>query len=242
MLSILASIADEAVPIRAEIQSLSPTSLVTLFELNMENVGGSPVYFHAGTNELQSPVTWQGIQYLPLPIEAEGFDINSKGALPRPKIRVANINGIFSAAVRESDDLVGCKIVRRRTFKRYLDAVNFPGGMNSTADPNQHLVDDVWFIERKVAENRYVIEWELASAFDLQGVMLPYRQIIQNSCPWKYRGPECGWTGSYYDTNDQPTGDSSKDVCGKRLNSCKARFGASAVLPYGGFPGAMRGF
>lgn len=228
--------------IKTEIQSLSPTALIQLFELDMSAVGGTTVYFHAGTNELQSNVVWQGKTYQPLPIEAEGFDINSKGALPRPKIRVANINGIFSAAVRESDDLVGCKVTRRRTFAKYLDAVNFASGTNPFADPNQHLVDDVWYVERKTTENRYIVEWELASAFDLQGVMLPYRQIIQNSCPWRYRGPECGWLGGYYDTNDKPTGDSSKDVCSKRLSGCKARFGPYAIIPYGGFPGAMRGF
>jgi phage-related protein len=28
------------------------------------------------------------------------------------------------------------------------------------------------------------------------------------------------------------------DQCGKRLDSCKLRFGEGAVLPYGGFPAA----
>ena len=37
--------------------------------------------------------------------------------------------------------------------------------------------------------------------------------------------------------DDQPTSDPANDRCGKRLASCKLRFGAYAELPFGGFPG-----
>lgn len=227
--------------ITAEIQSLSPTAIMEFFVLDMSNFdGGGVSRFHAGTNKLQYPVWWQGQEYLPLPVEAEGFDIITKGSLPRPKIRVANISGLFSAEVRKHDDLIGCKVTRKRTFSRYLDAVNFPGGVNPDADPNQYLPDDIWFVDRKTAENRYVIEWELASAFDVHGVQLPFRQVIQNSCPWRYRGPECGFAGAFYiNKNDQFTALASEDYCSKRLQSCRARFGVNN-LPFGGFPGAHR--
>lgn len=226
--------------ITAEIQSLSPTALIELFILDMSNLpGGSPLYFHAGTNKLQQPVVWQGVSYLPLPIEAEGFELSLKGALPRPKVRVANVNGLFSAEIQRNDDLIGCKVIRKRTFVKYLDAVNFQGG-NPEADPSQHLIDDLWFVERKLTENRYIVEWELASAFDLQGVMLPARQVIQNTCAWKYRGAECGYQGQFFDKNDLPC-DQTNDFCAKRLSSCTVRFrNTSNPLPYGGFPGSVR--
>lgn len=228
--------------IRAEVQSLSPSALLELFVLDTTNVeGGGIARFHAGTNKLQTPVWWQGNEYIPLPIEADGFSVQTKGSLPRPRIRVANIDGIFSAEARQKDDLIGCKVIRKRTFVRYIDARNYPGGVNPDADPNQHLPDDIWFVDRKSAENRYVVEWELASAFDVQGVMLPFRQVIQNSCSWEYKSPECGWIPTaFYDKNDSPVVDASKDVCPKRLSSCRCRFGASSILPFGGFPGAHR--
>lgn len=227
-------------PITAEIQSLSPSAIVEFFVLDMTSYeGGGVARFHAGTNGLQQPVWWQGVEYLPLPIEAEGFDVVTKGTLPRPRIRVANIDGLFSAEVRQHDDLISCKVTRKRTFARYLDAKNFPGNVNADADPNQYLPDDIWFVDRKVAENRYVIEWELASAFDVQDVMLPFRQVIQNSCPWRYRSAECGWTGGYFNKNDQPAGTSADDYCAKRLTSCRVRFG-NGNLPFGGYPGAHR--
>lgn len=225
--------------IAAEIQSLSPSALIELFELDTTNLpDGAISYFHAGTNGLQQPVVWQGNTYQPWPIESEGFDVSTKGTLPRPTVRVANINGLFSAEVKKFDDLVGSKVIRKRTFARYLDAVNFPGGVNPDADPNQHFPDELWFVERKATENRYLIEFELSSAFDLEGVMLPKRQVIQNSCPWKYRGVECGYSGPAFDKNDKPCA-AADDFCAKRLTSCEVRF-VNQSLPYGGFPGASR--
>lgn len=225
--------------IRTDIQSLSPSALIEMFILDMTSVAQGLLYFHAGTNSLTNDIVWQGHTYVPIPVEAEGFAAGTTGSLPRPKIRLANIDGAFSATVATYNDLIGFKVTRKRTFLKYLDAVNFPGEVNVSADSNQHYPDDVWFIDQKVSENRYVIEWELASAFDVIGVMLPSRQVNQNSCPWAYRGSECGYTGTAYFDSLDVASTLPNDVCGKRLKSCENRFGANAVLPFGGFPGAI---
>lgn len=227
--------------IKAEIQSLSPTALLELFILDATNMpGGNILRFHAGTNGLLAPVVWQNETYLPLPIKADGFDITTKGALPRPKMTIANAGGLLSSEVRSFNDFVGCKVVRKRTFQKYLDAQNFEGNVNPSADPNQHLPDDVWYVERKLTENRYLIEFELSSAMDLQGVQLPARQIIQQSCMWRYRGVECGWNGAFFDKNNNGTADPAQDACAKTLSACKTRFQTSPIR-FGGFPGAQRG-
>lgn len=181
-----------------------------------------------------------------MPIEASGFDVNSKGTLTRPKIKVANVKGLFSAMVRDLDDLVGAKLIRRRTFARFLDARNFKDG-NPTADPMQAFPDDLWYFDQKTTENRDYIEWELASAFDLQGVKLPARQIIQNSCTWIYRSAECGYTGQWMDKYNKITWVAKEDVCPKTLEACRCRFASinptgyvNLILPFGGFPGAQR--
>ena len=111
---------------------------------------------------------------------------------------------------------------------------------NPTADPNEHLADDIYYIDRKATENRLLIEFELAASFDVAGVKIPRRIVTQNACPWRYRvmsdASACSYTGTaYFDANDQPVATSDLDVCGKRLTSCEARFGATA-LPFGGFP------
>lgn len=222
-----------------EIQSLSPSAIIELFVLDARAIqSGELMRFHAGTNELSLPVVWQGLTYVPMPIEAEGFDVSTQGTLPRPKIRVANADGLLSAAVAASDDLVGARLTRKRTFLRYLDAVNFSGGVNPDADANQYLADDIWFVEQKISENRYVIEWELASALDLQGVVLPSRQVIQNTCWWQYRGAGCSYVGSPFNANDMPCA-SVDDFCSKRLGSCRVRH-PNVIVPFGGFPGSVR--
>lgn len=221
--------------ISAAIQELEPGAIIELFELELN---GETLRFHAGTNELFEPVTWCGNQYMPLPIQAEGFEVNASGSVPRPRLRVANIDGIISQALQEGQDLAGCKVTRRRTLARYLDAVNFPGG-NPTADPMAELVPDVFYIDRKTTENKAIVEFELSTAMDMVGVRLPKRQIIQNSCPWEYRSAECGYAGPpVADTLDSPTDDMTRDQCGKRLASCRLRWGEANVLPYGGFPAA----
>lgn len=239
------------------VQTLSPGSIIEMFELDLRpitktNVSGDFYYFHQGLNDLNSPVVWQGKTYQPFEIRADGFEVTSKGTLPRPTLEVSNVTGGITALVYDYGDLVGAKITRRRTFLRYLDAVNFPGGVNTEADPSQHLPDDVFFVERKVREDFKQVTFELASALDLEGMKLPSRIVIQNWCPWVYRRWDsatsqfvydeaggCSYTGSnYFDVNDKPVGDPMFDVCSKGVNGCKKRFGAKNRLSFGGFPGS----
>lgn len=228
-----------ATKITSEIQTLTPSAIIELFQIDATNVGGAVYYFHSGKNKLLSDIVWQGQAYTAFPIEASGFEWNGKGQLPRPKVVVSNVLGTITALALAYQDLAGCKFTRIRTLAKYLDAVNFPGGVNASADPTAEFPRDVYYVDRKSNETKDFVEFELSASLDLAGVALPRRQIIQNYCPWAYRGPECGYTGtSYFDTNDNAVGSLALDVCGKRLASCRARFGQYAELPYGGFPAA----
>lgn len=223
--------------ISSDIQKLDPGVLIELFTLDAVAIGGEVFHFHAGTNELGCDVVWQGVTYTRYPVEAEGFELRANGPSPRPKIRASNITGALGAAIRPHDEIIGAKVIRKRTFARYLDAVNFAKG-NPLADPNVEFANEIYFIDRKSNENKVLIEWELVSALDLAGVKLPRRQIVANVCPWVYRGGECNYTGAPVATvTDIPTGDPALDKCGKRLASCKMRF-KGTVLRYGGFPAA----
>lgn len=228
--------------ITADIQTLEPSAIIDLYELDLSVFGQQNLFFHAGVSGvtdvdgLNLPVYWKGQPYTPFPIEAEGFAKTSKGVMPRPLIKVANVTGFISKSCKDFGDLVGSKITRRRTFVKYLDAVNFELG-NPTADPNVAFIDEVWFIDRKSAENPVFVEFELSSAFDVSGVMVPRRQAIQNVCTWKYRSPQCGYAGGPVANNDDTaTSSPTADNCGKRLHSCELRWGVNAELPYGGFP------
>lgn len=225
--------------IQQDIANLAPGRIIELFELDATAIGGTLSRLVNGTNELKSSVVWQGNTYTPFPIEASGYEFVGRGQLPRPKVRVANALGTISALVLAYQDLIGAKFTRKRTLVKYLDAVNFAGGVNPTADPDSYLTDDIYFIDRKAEENRVYVEFELTAAFDVTGVQLPRRYVVQNVCPWRYRGSECGYTGTaYFSVLDLPVATLPEDVCGKRLKSCKARFGEFAELPFGGFPAA----
>jgi phage-related protein len=497
MLIILAALLDEFGNdiVAGEIQKLSPSSIIELYEIDASNIGGDIYRFHSGKNGLTSDVVWAGQTYSAFPIEVSGFEWNGKGQLPRPKVNVGNALGTISALVLTYQDLIGCKFTRIRTLQKFLDAVNFPPqrnllaytesfdvssiwiqnsvsvgtsanvtgvlspigtsnvekliesdttttfrllrqdfgstlaagsditfsvyvkrvernvrlaivgkdavgygvnfdlvagtgtgtigtgllnygisaagndwwrcwisvdlglgastpqariqllsgstqsyagvvgsgvyiwgaqaetttppskyqavtgasfSRNPTADPTAEFARDVYFVDRKSQETRIAVEFELSAALDLTGVGLPRRQVIQNYCPWQYRGTECGWTGDasgsgtysitgttltatvtnhklavgdavylnlsggtgdgqymvvtaptastftvtvaatvtgsgtltitqFFDTNDEPVTLIASDVCGKRLASCRARFGFGE-LPFGGFP------
>lgn len=225
--------------IESDVQSLQSGSIIDLFELDATGIGGTIIRWCNDVNELGNDVIWNGSSYSRLPVEAKGFEKQGSGKQPRPSIMVANVTGLVGALARDLDDLLGAKVTRRRTFVKYLDAVNFTGGVNPQADPNVSFPDEVWYIDRKSAENGIFIEFELASALDLQGVMLPRRQVVANICPWVYRSAECSYAGgAVADKNDNPTSDLVVDDCGKRVNSCGLRFGSNAPLPYDGFVGA----
>lgn len=207
----------------------SPTAIIELFELELfaAQHGVTQTYrFHAGTNLVDNgDVTWNGATYQRLQLEAEGFEWTGTGQLPRPTLRVVNVMGTITALLATlPDGLEGARVTRIRTFARFLDAVNFPGGVNPYGTPSaQELPREVYYIDRKAAENQQVIEFELAAVFDLAGVMLPRRRVSDNLCGWVYRGAECGYTGNL------PT-------CAKTLVDCKAHF-PGADLPFGAFPG-----
>ena len=225
--------------ITSQIQSLQPSEKISLFVADLTAIGDSIYRFYPGTNELTEQIVWQGETYLAYPVNATGFDFTGNGQSPRPRLAFSNIAGSITALILAYNDIVGAKITRKRTLAKYLDADNFPGGVNVDADPTAEFSDDIYFIDRKVNEDKEVVEFELAAASDVTGVKLPRRQVIQNICPWRYRSSECGYTGTdYFDANDNSVVSTDDDVCGKRLSSCKSRFGEFAELPYGGFPGA----
>jgi lambda family phage minor tail protein L len=226
---------DAPVSITSEIQKLDADSLIELYELDTTKQGGPIYYFHSDVNTLNAPVVWQGITYVPFPLEATGFESSGVGSQPRPKLLLANISGMIGELTLSMNDLVTCKFIRKRTFVKYLDAVNFPDGINLTADSNAHFPDDIYYVDRKSKEDKIQVEFELASALELTGVVLPRRQIVKNLCSWNYKSAECGYTGTnYFNEFDEPCA-INQDKCGKRLGSCEIRF-VNEILPFGGFP------
>lgn len=224
-----------------QLHQLEHSAIVELFELDLTIVGG-PVYrFHNGTNQVGGSVVWQGLTYLYFPIEVEGYGTSGNGPSARPMLRGSNVNGVLSVLIRAYKGMKGAKLTRRRTLAKYLDAVNFPGGVNPLADPTTTFADDVHFLEMKTRDDPVMVEYQLSSALDLDGLMLPRRQIQHAMCQWvkAYRGTDCGYTGApVAKADDTPTALLAEDKCGGRLSSCRLRLWPDRVLNFGGFPGA----
>lgn len=227
----------------ADIQTLQPGEYVELFVLDARPItgggAGDILRFHGYTQI--GPIWWQGQQYDPWPIQADGFKLDPEQPA-MPTLQAGNVGGRMTALCLAYQDLVGARLTRRRTLGKYLDAANFPGG-NPTADPDQEIPPELWFIERRSAEDKTQVTWELASPMDFGGKQLPGRQIIANVCSWLaiggYRGPYCGYTGPAVAlADDTPTDDPELDRCGGRLTSCRLRFGQTGELSYGSFPAA----
>lgn len=225
-----------------ELSKLNPSAIIELFEVHLDSTlhGSSDVYrFHAGANAaIDGNVVFNGNTYTRIPVKADGFDFTNTGTLPRPTLAISNLDGTMTTllllvnATTAGNDLGGAEVRRIRTLKKFLDG-------EATADPNAKFPDERWYIDRKSNESRDSVTFELASKFDLAGQKLPKRQIVANVCQWVYRSSECSYTGSnYFDVNGNSVSTLAQDVCGKRIGSCKLRFGNNGQLPFGSFPGA----
>ena len=181
-------------PIITDLQKINPSSVIELFTLQLSTAlhGANTIYrFHAGTNyNSNADIIWAGNTYNKMPIQAEGFAYQ-RGQLPRPNLTVSNALGTITAillTVNETtavNDLIGATVTRIRTLARYLDAANFPGSSNpfGTPDPTAEFPQEIYKIDRKSAENREIVTFELAAVFDLAGVRAPKRQCTRSNFP-----------------------------------------------------------
>jgi lambda family phage minor tail protein L len=178
----------------SNLQNTNPSAIIELFTLQLDNDlhGATTVYrFHAGSSLKENgEIVWAGNSYQRFPIKAEGFAFR-QGQLPRPTLTVSNALGTITAILLNvntttaGNDLTGATVTRIRTLAKFLDAVNFPGDINpyGTPDPTAEFPQEIYKIDRKSAENRDVVQFELASVFDLAGIRAPNRQCTRAEFP-----------------------------------------------------------
>lgn len=243
--------------INSDYQKLEPGNAIRLFEVDGSAFGVNDLLrFHshsiphgeaeilaAGSDESKLPaksIWWQGEEFKAWPCQIEGIEASTSGSAAQPKLSVANLDGSITALCLHYDDLLQAKVTIHDTLAQYLDARNFSSG-NPTADPTQEKLQ-VYYIDSKSAETNQVVEFTLSSPMDLQGLMIPTRQL-HSLCTWcirgKYRtGDGCDYVGTrYFDDKNNPVADPSLDKCSGTLSGCKLRFGEHEELPFGGFPG-----
>lgn len=163
------------------------SSIVVLYDL--EYADNTFAYFTAAIDDDLTPVQFRDTSgniktYTPIPIQLEGFDVSSDGAISRPKMTVANIESTFKDALGGLgfEDLIGRRITRRTTQQKYL-----VGEAGDTTPPVE-FPSITYVIDRVAAKSILGVTFELAAPFDLAGIKLPRRVVIGGACPWKYQG------------------------------------------------------
>lgn len=163
---------------------------IVLYDL--EYASGSFAYFFNGVDSDLTEVQFRDSNgtartYTPLPIFSEGFDISADGAYSRPELSIANIESTFADSVGGLDyeDLIGRRITKRTTLKKYLVGETGDSGAGNAPVEFPKIV---YIIDRIKAKNIMQVTFELAAPFDLAGIVLPRRTVIGGSCPFKYKG------------------------------------------------------
>ena len=183
---------------------LQPTALLELFRVYPDRVNKPNQWlgFHGGAIYSES-ILWQGVRYLPLSMESEGFDILGDGKLARPKIRVANQNNIITQLLQVHKDFKNASFIRKRVSVKFIDDANFEGGNPfGEADPKAELTDETWLMGRKTQESRLFVEFELNSPLDLESNSVNARSVVSKFCPWQYRGEGCRYEGQPIERSD----------------------------------------
>lgn len=120
-----------------ELTNLTPSSLMTLFEIDFSNVvqsinsslvkdsneiGLFPNFeqgkenilrFHNNIKVFNSYIIWQGKTFFPAPIMAEGFEITSRGVLPSPTLSLTS----------QTEEGIEAMSIIRRVIRKYGDIV-----------------------------------------------------------------------------------------------------------------------
>ena len=178
----------------SDIQGINPSSIIELFTLTTTAAlhGSDQTYrFHAGSSlNSNGEIVWAGNSYQRFPVQADGFAFQ-KGQIPRPTLTVSNALGTITSILltlnetTTGNDLTGATVTRIRTLAKFLDAVNFAGGVNpyGTPDPNAEFPQEIYSIDRKASETRDAVSFELAAPIDLAGVRAPKRQCTRKDFP-----------------------------------------------------------
>jgi lambda family phage minor tail protein L len=150
-----------------------PSAIIELYEMYFD-INFAPFRFHSGTNGITKDILWRGNPYYATAIEVEGFEVNTVGRLPRPKVTVANQDLVISNILREFSDFRNGKFIRYRLFLKNLDNENFDDFQNPFGNPdrNAFLTQEKYHVSQKIIENKHMVQFELVTPFDLENVQV----------------------------------------------------------------------
>ena len=159
-----------SIKISKEILSLNPSAIISLYSIDLtdiflengiKNVTGlsdQTIFRFHNQNQISSlsennSIWFQNLEFIATPIRIEGLEQNAKGTVPRPKLSISvdsshtPLLATLKEKIFELGDLTGARVMRQRTFVKYLDSKSFinpPADLAS--DPNVEFPRDIFFI------------------------------------------------------------------------------------------------
>lgn len=192
--------------------------LIELFDITLpgySSTSGAGKYYLCNGETDQDAVAdtdiiFNGNTYLAIPIQITGIEFNSSGAYARPTLTIANIPNLTKTldtdneavledlrvagtagieAFERNDELIGTKVVYRKTLKSKLSS-------------GEEFPSQTYYIDRVASENNIFVAFELASPMDIEGAQIPARMVIGRYCSWQYQGRADGLGGGCTYPND----------------------------------------
>jgi len=208
-----------------EANSIDPSAVIDFFEIDTsdiqfdlgirnsteDNENDRIFRFHNSISLTTRSIYFNDKEYIAAPVAVEGFELATKGSLPRPTMSIAvKSDGVdalskLKTVLAQIGDLTGAKFTRIRTFAKFIDGSD-PDGKNYAfltslikdhdPDPNAILNYDIYYIDRKTSESNQTLSFEMTSSIDLENFSVPKRLVIQDRCQWQYRGEGCCYTAN----------------------------------------------
>ena len=173
-----------------ELNKINPSSVIELFELEL-TVGlhiptGNPnnldtvFRFHAGANLNNfGQIRFNNNDYQRVAVKVEGFEDTSKGTIPRPTLTFSNLGGITKDTtvmtmsdflnivnqVTAGNDLLNAKVTRLLPLASAISNLNFTGSNPYGTPSTDRLEDKIFFVNRKMIENRQIVQFELTNHY-----------------------------------------------------------------------------
>ena len=121
-------------PMRRELEGFAVDDVVELFTVDGSLIGGD-VYRFASTpvqdaGGVQIQPSFGGHEYMVIPFESEGWEWAAGGTLPQPTVRFlmaredgdqVSVASYLLSMVEAHDDLLGAKVFRLKTLRKFLD-------------------------------------------------------------------------------------------------------------------------
>lgn len=160
-------------------------------------------------------VTYGGISYKGVPIHLA--DLNyAANQDASPTVTVGDSDGYLGRLIATYGGIEGCQLSIGRVRRSWLDDGTNPNYSTRTTP-------EIYVITKLLSRTPYQLSYQIKNRVVGAAAQIPGR-TLQSSCTWKvYRGLGCGYTGAYFDINNNRTPNQDEDMCARTDAACKVR-------------------